>query len=85
MESACILLAVSAGLRELFSGADSVTVIMYGLAVAYFFAAFPGLARNTPTIREHAEKYSRGEITREEYVRHFPEFSLPFCSPTYCT
>ena len=39
----------------------------YQLAGAYFIAAFPGLSRNTPTLREHAEKYNCGEITREEY------------------
>ena len=41
--------------------------MIWGLTSAYFFAAFPGLARNTSTIRECAEKYSRGEISREEY------------------
>lgn len=41
--------------------------MMYGLAASYFLAAAPGLARNTPTMREHAERYNAGEITREEY------------------
>lgn len=40
---------------------------MYQLAFAYWFAAFPGLARNTPTLREHAERYNAGEISRDEY------------------
>lgn len=39
----------------------------YGLAASYFLAAAPGLARNTPTMREHAERYNAGEISREEY------------------
>ncbi len=37
------------------------------MSSTYFFAAFPGLARNTSTIRENAERYSCGDITREEY------------------
>jgi MFS-type transporter involved in bile tolerance (Atg22 family) len=37
------------------------------LATAYWFAAFPALARNTPIVREHAEKYKTGEISRNEY------------------
>jgi hypothetical protein len=30
-------------------------------------AAFPGYARNTPTLREHAERCNAGEISRGEY------------------
>lgn len=41
--------------------------MVWGLSSAYFYAAFPGMARNTSTIRECAEKYSCGEISREEY------------------
>ena len=40
---------------------------MEQLTNAYWLAAFPGLARNTPTLRKHAEKYSSGEISREQY------------------
>jgi MFS-type transporter involved in bile tolerance (Atg22 family) len=42
-------------------------VIAYQLATAYWFAAFPGLARNTPTLRQAAEKFNSGEISRDEY------------------
>lgn len=42
-------------------------VIAYQLALAYWFAAFPGLARNTPALREAAEKFNLGEISRDEY------------------
>ncbi len=49
------------------SNIDRTTVILYSLSYAYWLAAFPGLARNTPTLREHAEKYNSGEISREEY------------------
>ena len=42
-------------------------VIVYQLSYAYWLAAFPRLARNTPALRECAEKYSAGEISREEY------------------
>lgn len=55
------------GAREYSGDADVTTVIAFQSAYAYWFAAFPGLARNTPTLREHAEKYNAGEISREEY------------------
>ena len=42
-------------------------MIAFQLAYAYWFAAFPGLARNTPILREHAAKYNAHEISREEY------------------
>ena len=68
MRPAYTLLAVSEGSKcILVSDIDRTIVIMYQLAGAYFIAAFPGLARNTPTIREHAEMFSRREISREEY------------------
>ena len=50
-----------------FSDTEKKIVMTYQLAGAYFIAAFPGLARNTLTLREHAEKYNSGKITREEY------------------
>ena len=35
--------------------------------ITFWTAAFPGLARNTPEMRETAEKYTRGEIDRAAY------------------
>ena len=42
-------------------------LIAYQLCLTYWTAAFPGLARNTPQLREKAKEFERGEITREEY------------------
>lgn len=42
-------------------------MIAYQLTLAYWFAAFPGLARNTRTLRQAAEKLNVGEISRDEY------------------
>ncbi|CAK1360005.1 unnamed protein product [Cercospora beticola] len=42
-------------------------LIAYQLALTFWTAAFPGLARNTKEIREKAEQFENGEITREEY------------------
>lgn len=44
-----------------------VGLIAYQLCLTYWTAAFPGLARNTPHLREKAQQYETGEITREEY------------------
>ncbi len=44
-----------------------VGLIAYQLCLTYWTAAFPGLARNTPELREKAREYERREITREEY------------------
>lgn len=42
-------------------------MIVFQLGYAYWVAAFPGLARNTPILRKHAERYNAREISREEY------------------
>ena len=42
-------------------------VIAYQTTLTFWTAAFPGLARNTPELREKAEDYTTGKITREEY------------------
>ncbi|CAF9918060.1 MAG: hypothetical protein ALECFALPRED_000512 [Alectoria fallacina] len=52
---------------EYGAGLYIVGLILFQLAYAYWFAAFPGLARNTSTLREHATKYNAHEISREEY------------------
>ena len=44
-----------------------VGLIAYQLCLTYWTAAFPGLARNTPHLREKAKEFERGEILREEY------------------
>lgn len=44
-----------------------VGLIAYQMCLTYWTAAFPGLARNTPHLREMAEKFERGDCTREEY------------------
>lgn len=44
-----------------------VGLIAYQLCLTYWTAAFPGLARNTPHLREKAKQYEEGEISREEY------------------
>ncbi|KAF2209543.1 hypothetical protein CERZMDRAFT_113872 [Cercospora zeae-maydis SCOH1-5] len=42
-------------------------LLAYQLALTFWTAAFPGLARNTREIREKAEQFENGEITRDEY------------------
>ena len=42
-------------------------LIAYQLCLTYWTAAFPGLARNTPHLREKAREFEEGEISREEY------------------
>lgn len=44
-----------------------VGLIAYQLCLTYWTAAFPGLARNTRTMREKAQQFEAGEITRDEY------------------
>lgn len=44
-----------------------VGLIAYQLCLTYWTAAFPGLARNTPQLREKAREFEQGEISREEY------------------
>lgn len=45
-------------------------LIAYQLCLTYWTAAFPGLARNTPELRERARQFEEGEISRIEYDFH---------------
>ena len=42
-------------------------MIAYQTTLTFWTAAFPGLARNTPQLREKAEELTSGTITRDEY------------------
>ena len=42
-------------------------LIAYQMCLTFWTAAFPGLARNTPELREKAEEYEAGKVGREEY------------------
>lgn len=44
-----------------------VGLIAYQTTLTFWTAAFPGLARNTAEMKEKADAYTAGEITREEY------------------
>lgn len=44
-----------------------VGLIAYQLCLTYWTAAFPGLARNTPYMREQARKFEDGQTTKREY------------------
>ena len=44
-----------------------VGLVAYQTTLTFWTAAFPGLARNTPALREKADQYAEGMITREEY------------------
>ena len=44
-----------------------VGLIAYQTTYTFWNAAFPGLARNTPEMKEKAEAYVAGNITRDEY------------------
>lgn len=48
-------------------GLYMISFITYGATLAFYFAVFPRLARNTPHARELRDKYERGEISAEEY------------------
>ncbi|ETI25045.1 hypothetical protein G647_04415 [Cladophialophora carrionii CBS 160.54] len=49
------------------TGLYMVGLIAYQMSLTFWTAAFPGLARNTPQMREKAEQYENSEITREDY------------------
>ncbi|CAM1506274.1 Fc.00g059150.m01.CDS01 [Cosmosporella sp. VM-42] len=51
------------------TGLYVVGLISYQLTLTYWTAAFPSLARNTPQMKEAAEKYENGEITQQEMDR----------------
>ena len=44
-----------------------VGLISYQMCITFWTAAFPGLARNTPEMRQKAEEFERGDIDRNEY------------------
>lgn len=44
-----------------------VGLIAYQLCLTYWTAAFPGLARNTRELREKAQQFEAGGISRDEY------------------
>lgn len=43
--------------------------VSYAVSLAFYTAAFPRLARNTPYSRSLREKYENDEISAEEYER----------------
>jgi MFS-type transporter involved in bile tolerance (Atg22 family) len=49
------------------AGLYIVGLIVYQMCLSFWTAAFPGLARNTPEMRETARKYTEGEIDRTAY------------------
>ncbi|CAG8983140.1 hypothetical protein HYALB_00004583, partial [Hymenoscyphus albidus] len=51
------------------AGMYIVGLIAYQTTLTFWTAAFPGLARNTPHMREKAKEFEAGEISREEYDR----------------
>ena len=50
-------------------GVYTVGSIAWGVAVAFYAAVFPSLARNRERIRELKERRDRGEITTNEYIQ----------------
>ncbi|KAG9231206.1 putative autophagy protein [Amylocarpus encephaloides] len=52
---------------EVATGLYIVGLIAYQTTLTFWTAAFPGLARNTPHMREKAQAFEAGEISREEY------------------
>ncbi|KIY03112.1 uncharacterized protein Z520_01579 [Fonsecaea multimorphosa CBS 102226] len=49
------------------TGLYMVGLIAYQMCITFWTAAFPGLARNTPEMREKAVQYENREISRDEY------------------
>ena len=45
-------------------------IVAYNIAYTFYLATFPGLARQTPTIRAKMQEYLAGRISREEYDRY---------------
>lgn len=52
---------------EVAVGLYIVGLIAYQTTLTFWTAAFPGLARNTSEMKEKAEAYTAGRITRDEY------------------
>ena len=55
------------GKWHIAAGLYIVGLIAYQTTLTFWTAAFPGLARNTSDLRQKAEQYSAGTITRAEY------------------
>ena len=51
-------------------GLYMVGLIAYQMCITFWTAAFPGLARNLPEMREKAEQYEAGQIDRDKYDFH---------------
>lgn len=51
-------------------GLYMVGLIAYQMCITFWSAAFPGLARNTPLMRDKAHEYEAGEIDRDAYDFH---------------
>jgi MFS-type transporter involved in bile tolerance (Atg22 family) len=49
------------------TGLYMIGLIAYQMCFTFWYAAFPGLARNTPEMREKAREYESRKIDREEY------------------
>ncbi|KAI1498587.1 autophagy-related protein 22-like protein [Biscogniauxia marginata] len=54
---------------QIAAGLYIVGLICYQLTLTYWTAAFPSLARNTPTLKEAARAYAEGKIEQTEYDR----------------
>ncbi|KAH0537071.1 hypothetical protein FGG08_006112 [Glutinoglossum americanum] len=52
---------------EVATGMYIVGLIAYQTSLTFWTAAFPGLARNTVELRNKADEYNAGTITRDEY------------------
>ena len=52
---------------QVAAGLYIVGLIAYQTTLTFWTAAFPGLARNTSDLRQKAEQFSSGAITRAEY------------------
>lgn len=48
-------------------GLYMIGLIAYQMCFTFWFAAFPGLARNTPEMRKKAQEFEAGQIDRDAY------------------
>ncbi|KAI1339973.1 autophagy-related protein 22-like protein [Xylariaceae sp. FL0016] len=51
------------------AGLYIVGLICYQLTLTYWTAAFPGLARNTPQLKEAARAYAEGDVSQADYEK----------------
>ncbi|KAL2441498.1 hypothetical protein ABEF95_015172 [Exophiala dermatitidis] len=49
------------------TGMYATGLIAYQMCITFWTAAFPGLARNMPEMRQKADEYEKREITRDDY------------------